>query len=155
MPSACIVAVTPCCRCKMSAYSWLCHLLIFLPHQLQTTTTIDRFEVSSFSDKILTLYLSFSLSLSLSDLSFLFLHFSLQFLSLFGHVLLIVILRITGYFLAYCFTGLHNKTPLNNVSFFMTFDECVGFEVNTIMYLILIFWNVFNFYEIIYSHDVS
>ena len=37
----------------------------------------------------------------------------------------------------------------------MTFDECVGFEVNTIMYLILIFWNVFNFYEIIYSHDVS
>ena len=35
MPLAFIVAVNPCCRCKTSAYSWLHHLLIFLPHQEQ------------------------------------------------------------------------------------------------------------------------
>ena len=37
----------------------------------------------------------------------------------------------------------------------MTLHGCVGFEVSTIMYLILIFQNVFNFFEIIYSHDFS
>ena len=50
-----------------------------------TTTRIniitDRFEVSPFSDQISAVYLSLSLSLWSR---FLFLHFSLQFLSLFG-----------------------------------------------------------------------
>ena len=64
-------------------------------------------------------------------LPILFLHFSHQFLSLFGHVFLIFILRLTGYFLVYCFIGLH-KTLLKDVSFLMTLHWCVGFEVYTI-----------------------
>ena len=60
--------------------------LSLLQISLQTTTRriniiTDRFEVSSFSDQISAVYLS--LSPSLWSL-FLFLHFSLQFLSLFG-----------------------------------------------------------------------
>ena len=89
----------------------LLSLTSLLQISLQTTTTTDRFEVSSFLDQIS--------ALSLSDLTFLFLHFSLQFLSLFGHVLLIVISRLTGYSLVYCFTGLH-KTLLKDITFFTT-----------------------------------
>ena len=32
-PSSRIITVIPCCRCRTSPYLWLCHLLIFLPHQ--------------------------------------------------------------------------------------------------------------------------
>ena len=60
----------------------------------------------------------------------LILHFSLRFLSLFGHVLLIVFSRLIEYFLVYCFTGLH-KMLLKDVSFIMTLHWCVGFEVST------------------------
>ena len=43
------------------------------------------------------------------------------FCTLFGHVLLFIISRLTRYFMVYCFTGLH-KTLLKDVSFFMTLN---------------------------------
>ena len=47
MPLAFIVAVIPCCRYKMSAYSWLRHLLIFLPHQLPLLHNLVDFKLTN------------------------------------------------------------------------------------------------------------
>ena len=41
MRSTRIVVVNPCCCCKTSAYSWLQHLLIFLPHKLYSAFSIS------------------------------------------------------------------------------------------------------------------
>ena len=98
----------------------------------QTSSISLKATSSRFIFLTLTLIFFFPFNFFLGGKSFnfkLILHFSLQFLSLFGHVLLIVISRLIEYFLVYCFTGLH-KMLLKDVSFIMTLHWCVGFEVS-------------------------